>query len=68
MTFIRYAYSQEKLEDAKGAIRSGKSQDRQCNGKTKKDKCWKIPKGQSEAANRRTDNAMAKRNRTNVER
>jgi hypothetical protein len=66
MTFIRYAYSQEKLEDAKGAIRSGKSQDRQCNGKAKKDKCWKIKKGQSEATNHRTDNAMAKQNRTNV--
>jgi hypothetical protein len=66
MTFIRYAYSQEKFEDAKWAIRSRKSQDRQCNGKTKKDKCWKIKKGQSEAANHRTDNAMAKRKRTNV--
>jgi hypothetical protein len=56
----------QMLEDIKGAIRSGKSQDRQCNGKTKKDKCWKIKKGQSEAANHRTDNAMAKQNRTNV--
>ena len=56
----------QMLEDIKGAIRSGKSQDRQCNGKTKKDKCWKISKGQSEAVNRRTDNAMAKRKRTNV--
>jgi hypothetical protein len=25
----------QMLEDKKGAIRSGKSQDRQCNGKTK---------------------------------
>ena len=56
----------QMLEDTKGAIRSRKSQDRQCNGKPKKDKCWKIKKGQSEAANHRTDIAMAKQNRTNV--
>ena len=66
MTFITYDYSQEKFEDTKGAIRSRKSQDRQCNSKTKKDKCWKIPKGQSEAANHRTDNVMAKQKRTYV--
>ena len=50
----------QMLEDKKGAIRSGQSQVRQCNDKTKKEKCWKIPKGQSEAINRKTENTMAK--------
>jgi len=56
----------QMLEDTKGAIRSRKSQDRQCHGKTKKDKYWKIKKGQLEATNHRTHNAMAKQNRTTV--
>jgi hypothetical protein len=41
-------------KDTKGAIRSRKWKDRQHNGQ-------KIPKGQSEVVNGRTDNTMAKR-------
>ena len=41
-------------KDTNGTIRSRKSKNRQYNGQ-------KIPTGQSEAVNQRTDNTMAKR-------